>query len=187
LISSVCKDHILEKKSMKFWRVQLAVLLALTLCLARGAQAQFSGAVSGIVTDSSGAVVPGASLKLQKTATAEQRTATSGADGFYQFVSLSPGNYELTTSMTGFKTSQISLVLQTNQTMSIPVALAVGSATESLSVSAQAALLATGDTRHGNTFFPSACRSQHDLAGDVGARRHRNGRYEQWQSWFWPR
>jgi hypothetical protein len=132
---------------MKFWRVQLAVLLALTLCLARGAQAQFSGAVSGIVTDSSGAVVPGASLKLQKTATAEQRTATSGADGFYQFVSLSPGNYELTTSMTGFKTSQISLVLQTNQTMSIPVALAVGSATESLSVSAQAALLDTADTR----------------------------------------
>ena len=113
----------------------------------RGAYAQFSGTISGIVTDPSGAIVPGATLTLLNTSTNEQRVATSSPAGVYQFVSLAPGSYELSTTMKGFSTSKTALRLETNQTLNVPVNLAVGSSTEIVDVSAQAALLDTADTR----------------------------------------
>src|SRR3984893_9470983 len=113
----------------------------------RGAYAQFSGTISGIVSDPSGAIVPGAELTLINTSTNEQRVPTSPAAGVYQSPSLAPGSYELTTTMTGFSTSKTALKLETNQTLNVPVNLAVGSSTEIIDVSAQAALLDTADTR----------------------------------------
>jgi hypothetical protein len=130
----------------------------------RIAHAQFSGTVSGIVADPSGAIVPGASLTLLNTNTNEQRVATTSAAGVYQFVSLAPGAYELTTTMKGFSTSKTTLSLETNQTLNVPVNLAVGSSTEIIDVSSQAALLDTGDTRLQET-LPTQTLSALPLAG----------------------
>jgi hypothetical protein len=130
----------------------------------RGAYAQFSGTISGIVADPSGAIVPGATLTLLNTSTNEQRVANSSAAGVYQFVSLAPGLYELTTTMTGFSTSKTTLKLETNQTLNVPVNLALGSSTEIIDVSSQAALLDTGDTRLQET-LPTQTLSALPLAG----------------------
>src|ERR1700738_2941627 len=131
---------------------------------ARGAYAQFSGTISGIVADPSGAIVPGAALTLLNTSTNEQRVATSSAAGVYQFVSLAPGSYELTTTISGFSTSKTALKLETNQTLNLPVHLAVGSSTEIIDVSSQAALLDTADTRLQET-QPAQTLSALPLAG----------------------
>jgi hypothetical protein len=123
----------------------------LTLCVlltfGTAAYAQFSGTVSGVVADPSGAMVPGATLSLRNTATNELRTATSTAAGIYQFVSLAPGSYELTTTMTGFSPSKTTLTLETNQTLNIPVKLTVGSASQTVEVTAAAPILDSADTR----------------------------------------
>src|ERR1700756_2210345 len=117
------------------------------LCLGHTAFGQFSGSISGTVTDPSGAMVSGAALSLRNTATNELRTATSTATGIYQFVSLAPGSYELTTTMTGFSPEKTTLTLETNQTLNIPVKLTIGSATQTVEVTGQAPILDSADTR----------------------------------------
>jgi Carboxypeptidase regulatory-like domain len=145
-------------------RIFRLVLLCSLAFGARIAYAQFSGTVSGIVADPSGAIVPGASLTLLNTSTNEQRVATSSADGVYQFVSLAPGSYELTTTMKGFSSSKTALKLETNQTLNIPVHLAVGSSTEIIDVTSQAPLLDSADTRLQET-LPTETLSSLPLAG----------------------
>jgi hypothetical protein len=134
------------------------------MLFARGAYAQFSGTISGIVADPSGAIVPGASLTLLNTSTNEQRVATSSAAGVYQFVSLAPGSYELTTTMKGFSSSKTALKLETNQTLNVSVNLAVGSSTETIEVSTQSPLLDSADTRLQET-LPTETLSALPLAG----------------------
>jgi hypothetical protein len=145
-------------------RISCLITLCFLMLVARGAYAQFSGTISGIVADPSGAIVPGASLTLLNTSTNEQRVVTSSAAGVYQFISLAPGSYELTTTMKGFSTSKTALKLETNQTLNVPVNLAVGSSTEIIDVSSQAALLDTADTRLQET-LPTQTLSALPLAG----------------------
>ncbi len=132
-------------------KLRLLAGLSLSLLMAfafnPSAFAQFSGNVSGIVTDPSGAVVSGASLRLRNVATDEVKTTTSSPTGVYQFVSLAPGAYELSTTMSGFSSTKVSLTLQTSQTLNVPVGLVLGGATQVVDVSTQAALLDTGETR----------------------------------------
>ncbi len=140
------------------------IILCSLMFVVRGAYAQFSGTISGVVTDPSGAIVPSASLALRDTATNEQHIATSSPGGVYQFVSLEPGVYELTTTMKGFSTAKTTLTLETNQTLNVPVSLAVGSSTETVDVSAQAPLLDSADTRLQET-LPTETLSALPLAG----------------------
>jgi hypothetical protein len=140
------------------------IILCFLMFAVRGAYAQFGATISGIVTDPSGAIVPGATLTLRNTATSEQRVATTSAAGVYQFPSLAPGSYELTTVMKGFSTSKIGLTLETNQPLNVPISLAVGTSTETVNVSSQGPLLDTADTRLQET-LPTETLSALPLAG----------------------
>ncbi|GAC1415861.1 MAG: hypothetical protein NVSMB62_04540 [Acidobacteriaceae bacterium] len=124
----------------------LAVLLLLTFCT-RGVHAQFSGTISGVISDPSGAVVPGVAVTLNNTGTNEQRLTTSSNSGVYQFVSLAPGSYEVSATASGFSISRLTLNLETNQPLNVPIKLSVGSSTETVTVSSEAPLLDTADTR----------------------------------------
>ena len=89
--------------------VYLYALLAFVMLPAPSAFAQrISGDILGVVYDSAGAVVPGATVKLRSQDTGrELATQTSQVDGSYSFANLPPGRYELTTENTGFKTQVI--------------------------------------------------------------------------------
>src|SRR5580698_4157494 len=145
-------------------RFSFLIALCFLMLVTSGAYAQFSGTISGTVVDSSGAIVPGAAVALRNTNTNEQRVATSSAGGVYQFVSLAPGSYELTTTMKGFSASRTTLTLETNQTLNVPVNLAVGSSTETINVNTQGPLLDTADTRLQET-LPTETLSALPLAG----------------------
>src|ERR1700722_13425525 len=88
--------------------------------------AQFSGNISGVVADSTGAIVPNSTVTLRNTATGEQRTTVSTGAGIYQFVSLAPGSYDISATMKGFSTSKITVNLETGQTLNAPIRLAIG-------------------------------------------------------------
>src|ERR1700722_10408781 len=86
--------------------VRLAVsFLALLLLLPTliSAQSVVTGALSGTITDPSNAVIVGANLNIKNNATCEMQTATSNADGGYQFSVLKPGTYTLTVTQQEFK------------------------------------------------------------------------------------
>src|SRR3954453_14428461 len=62
------------------------------------------GTLTGIVSDPSQAVVAGATLKLRDQQSGSSRETVTNSDGFYTFVSVPPGAYELTVSQPGFET-----------------------------------------------------------------------------------
>jgi hypothetical protein len=130
----------------------------------QSAYAQFSGTISGVVTDPSGASVANASLSLRNTSTNEERAVQSSSAGVYQFVSLAPGSYEISVTMNGFRGMKVSATLETNQTLNVPISLTLGAASETVQVSSQAPLLDTADTRLQET-LPTATLSALPLAG----------------------
>jgi hypothetical protein len=90
--------------------------LAITFLLTGTGRAQSdTGRVTGTVTDSSGALIPGAAVTLTNTATGVIQTATSGNDGNYSFAAITRGNYTVSVTATGFQTATESFELQVSQ------------------------------------------------------------------------
>jgi len=115
--------------------------------LAAPGYGQFSSNLQGTVQDPNGAVIPGATLTLTNQATGVARMTNSGAQGDFRILSLAPGAYQLTVTATGFATAKIAVTLETEQTMELPVALKVGSQTQTVQVTGEAPILDTADSR----------------------------------------
>ncbi|HEV8658030.1 MAG TPA: TonB-dependent receptor [Thermoanaerobaculia bacterium] len=107
--------------------------------------AQASGAaLSGRVTDSSGAAVPGVTVTAMNTQTGLQRVAVTAADGAYRFPSLPVGTYRVTTELPGFATvttEKVELNVATERELNVTLKQAAVS--ESITVTAEAPLVAT--------------------------------------------
>src|SRR5689334_12216255 len=69
------------------------------------AQAQFRAGIQGTISDSNGALVPGASITLKQLETGKTQVTSSNDEGFYRIVGLAPGKYELTVEKQGYKKS----------------------------------------------------------------------------------
>jgi hypothetical protein len=130
------------KKCNKIGRIDL-VACALGLLLASQAFAQSDSArLQGVVTDSSGAIVPGASVIVQDVATNRvQKTNTGEASGAWSFPSLPPGNYELIVSKAGFKSVKQAVTLETAQVANVNISLVPGDVATQVVVTEEAGLL----------------------------------------------
>jgi Carboxypeptidase regulatory-like domain len=111
------------------------------------AWAQFSGNVQGDVRDPSGAAVAGAVVTLNNAATNVNQTTNTDTAGNYRFVSLAPGDYKVSVSASGFAPAAVTVTLLTSQTVEVPVKLNVGSTAESVTVTTEAPILDTADSR----------------------------------------
>jgi Carboxypeptidase regulatory-like domain len=101
-----------------------------------------NASLSGTVSDPTGAAIPGAKLTLTNEATGFQSNFVSDATGDYSFRNLTPGKYDLSVSLTGFKTQeQKGIELALNQAARVDVHLAVGQTGETVSVEAGASLI----------------------------------------------
>lgn len=93
--------------------------------------------VAGTVTDSTGAIVPGATVTLTNMDNNVIRTDTSGAQGDFHFQFVVVGRYKLTVSHAGFQTQQMAGVqLNTAQSVDLPIHLSVATLTQSIQVNA---------------------------------------------------
>jgi len=131
--------------SKRFVCLQLAAILLLAL-LVPSLMAQSSGtsALTGVVKDPSGASIPNVTVTLTSNATAQVRTATTGADGSYRFVLLPPGDYKVRFAAAGFKTAEVSsITLNVTETPTLDRTLDVGAQSEEVTVSATAEVLQT--------------------------------------------
>ncbi|MBM4246150.1 MAG: TonB-dependent receptor [Deltaproteobacteria bacterium] len=120
-----------------------AVLLVPTL-----SWAQAGGGLTGTVKDSSGGVVPGATVTLRNTATGELRTSVSTEDGVYRVTNLPRGTYDVTAELTGFRTTTQSGVLVTvGDTVRLDFTLEIGTLGETVTVQSEARLVNTEEGR----------------------------------------
>ena len=83
--------------------VPLHFACALLLLAPLFGQSPGTGALTGVITDPSGAVVTGARVLLTNVSTGERHSTLSGAEGLYRIPMLLPGSYELTVEKSGFK------------------------------------------------------------------------------------
>jgi hypothetical protein len=125
--------------------------LALLLIFGRFAYGQVDeGAITGTVTDSSGAVVPNAQVTLLNTDQGITLETRSNSTGFYAFNPVRIGNYTLTVTAQGFaKTTQQNLHVSVAQNLSVNVALKLGAATETVQVNTAPPVLQTEEASVG--------------------------------------
>ncbi len=156
----------------------LCLLLLSPLCLL----AQFETAsVLGYVRDSSGAVVPNASVTLVNQQTKAEVTVTTDAQGAYQFTDVKIGDYAVTATASGFTVSKTPpFLVQVNAKQRVDVSLRAGN-TQDVTVTANAAvLLETDSSERGQVIgtrevqnLPLNGRAYADLAALVpGVRRN---------------
>ena len=139
-----------RKASAGFMR-RVFFACTLLLCATTAALAQAGrGSISGLVTDPSGAVVPGASVTLLNHATGVTQHTVTTAAGLYSFVSLNPGAYQVTASMKGFQSAAVDNVTVTvDQVSTVNIALRVGSVTDTVTVSESVDLMETSNSTVG--------------------------------------
>ena len=115
-------------------RIVLAVSLVSAMLAAPGPlHAQATGAISGVATDESGAVVPGVTIAVTNVATNRTRTAITGADGFYTVPLLQPGMYSVKATLQGFRTTtRDGVAVTVESTSRVDLRLTVGSFSETI-------------------------------------------------------
>jgi hypothetical protein len=98
---------------------------------------QFRAGLQGVVTDSGGGTISGATVTLTSNDTGRAQTFTTGNDGFYRFSSLAPGLYTLTVEQQGFKRRVVDNVKVDAETLNgQDVVLEAGGVTETVTVQA---------------------------------------------------
>ena len=136
--------------------LRLFVLLlpagALVFAPALSAQSAGTGALSGTVRDTSGAVISNVSVTLTSSDTNQVRSTTTASDGSYKFPLLPPGTYSVKFTDTGFKSAEIaSLNINVTETEVLDRVLEVGAQNEQITVEASAELLQTASSTLGTT------------------------------------
>src|ERR1700750_2777565 len=87
----------MRDRSLPLWSISTLLLILLAVANPRlYAQSLTQGGINGTVTDSSGAVIPNASVELKSTQTGATQTRTTNSTGGYQFPLLNPGPYTIT-------------------------------------------------------------------------------------------
>src|SRR6185437_10321239 len=128
----------------KFWQVALCAIVAMVWAANLAAQTAGRGTLSGLVTDSTGAAVPSASLMLTNVATGVVLPGKTSAVGLYSFISVIPGVYRLEVSSKGFQTAvRDQITISVDQADTINVSLSPGAENQTVTVSASEDIMAS--------------------------------------------
>ncbi len=132
-------------------RALLGALVFLLVSLPVWAQSS-AARLQGVVSDPSGAVVPGATVKVTDLGTnRELQTTTGDGTGAWSCPALPPGTYQLEITKPGFKQVQQKVTLEVAQVANINVTLETGAVTEQVVVTAEAALVDSASSDIGLT------------------------------------
>ena len=122
------------RRLARFAASAIALLLACTPI-----SAQFKASIQGTVTDSSGAVVAGATVTVVNVETNRTQQITTGDDGFYRITGLPPGHYNVTAELSGFKKKVIEgVVVSAEEPRGVDFKLEAGQVSEAVTISAAA-------------------------------------------------
>jgi hypothetical protein len=153
------------------WRsVTIGLLILLTGTVMRAQSVH--GTLAGTVADSTGAVVAGAKVDLVNTSTATTYTATTTSAGIFRFEDVALGNYVITVTAQGFKTSVTKGVLvQIGTVASVAIALQPGTVSEEVTVTSSGPTLETESSDMGGVISEKQIVDLPLALGGVGAMR----------------
>src|SRR5580698_8430625 len=141
-------------------RAVLCTALVAVVTVAAGAQT-VTGSIRGLVTDASGAVVPGSEITAINVNTGVQTKTTTDKTGNYNIQTLSVGSYKVTAARPGFKTTSVGPIsLEIDQIAKIDVKLEVGEVSATVEVAAESgAILQTENASLGTTITSNTLES----------------------------
>lgn len=117
--------------------------------------AQFRAGIQGTISDSSGAVIPGASVTLTNKETQKKQSTTSSGEGFYRFNGLPPGSYSISASKPEFQTISLdNVTVSGDDVQGANLTMQPGAMTQSVTVqgdSARPSRPRTGMSMYGST------------------------------------
>jgi len=129
------------KKSMIKWIVGLSVMV---LLFPMALKAQTTGTLRGFVTDDQGEPLPGVNVQIDSSALMKPRGTVTDSRGFFRFLYLPPGRYNIKAHLEGFKTSTIrGVAVQVQKTTTVNIELSMGGIEESIEVTAEAPVIDT--------------------------------------------
>jgi len=131
---------------IKAFRFVLAIAITF-ISMATGVHAQFGASLRGTVTDSTGALIPGATISLINKETNNTKKSVSDGSGIYTFNALAPGDYHVVAERDGFQKKEIAqVVLIPEQPNALDIQLQVGSAQQTVTVNGSSVPLLDTDT-----------------------------------------
>ena len=150
-------------------RFIFAALFLVLFCAGASSAQLFPGRITGAVRDAQGAVVPGATVKLTNPSTGLERTQISDQNGEFNFPELALGNYTLTVTKDGFKTTVMKdIETSQGQVNTVTPVLSVGTVTSEIQVTSAPPLLQTETNstggqleRYKSSRCPSATATTH--------------------------
>ncbi len=155
----------------RFLALAMTVLLAAGLALAQTE----TGSVSGTITDSSGAVVPGAKVTVKAVTTNATRSTVANASGIYTITNLPPAEYSISVEASGFSTTQRNVKIDVGGRAGADFQLSVGAVVQTIEVAATAMVVNTENQTLGGIVetqqivdLPTLTRNPYDLVGTVG-------------------
>ena len=131
--------------SHRLWGAALALAMIVAGPATRADAQGLTGQISGVVTDSGGGVMPGATVTVKNVGTNLTREAVTGADGVYTITNLLAGTFDLTVTVQGFKPyEQKGIVLGATERLALrAIALEIGGLSEVVSVAAESVKVQT--------------------------------------------
>ena len=140
----------------KFSMCGVVAFLVLSLLAVPQASSQQQATVSGIISDPSGAVIPGATIRVTNADTQVTTTAVTNSAGYYVVGNLIPGTYTVAAQKEGFKTAtRPAFTLQVAQSATVDFQLELGQTSEEVSVRGTPPLVARSDATVGQVIGPT--------------------------------
>ena len=102
------------------------IIYTLAIC-PLAAQTASTSAITGVITDTSGSVVPAATITATNADNGQSRTVMTGADGTFNFGLLPPGTYKVTMSASGFKQEEVTVTVAVTEVADVSRCAASGS------------------------------------------------------------
>ena len=158
-----CRTHALRNWVGQIIQVSLAFIVVMSCSIALAQSG--AGSIQGTITDSTGAIIQGASIHVVNQDTAVAADTKSNKAGFYQVPGLFTGTYVVTTTAPGMKTYQVTVELLVDQNAVINASLTAGSVTQQVVVSDNPVQLVTTDNGTVSSTLENARINQLPLDG----------------------
>jgi outer membrane receptor protein involved in Fe transport len=155
-IQVTIRNYEAKERSMPFNKGLIALLVAALLFPGSCLYAQTPTAeVTGVVLDSTGKTIPGASVKVTNQETNVASQIATNLDGTFTIINLLPGKYLLTVVKPGFKTITVpAITLDVNQILTEKLTMQIGSTEETVTVTGEAVQIQSSSAELGTTINP---------------------------------
>ncbi len=142
----------MKKLLFLVWSAVMVVAVSHLLTPNTLAQSVVSGALSGTVTDATGAILTNSTVAVKSLSTGETQTAATGSAGEFRFPLLRPGAYTLTVGAPGFQESNQKITINLGQVATVNVQLGIQAQTQSVNVNESATLIQSDNANLATTF-----------------------------------